>query len=94
MSGMQKVQQGVYPASSEGKRDAGHAAVCAPQSVFLQSYDGRDTGSHRTGAVSGIQKDKAGRLPGAAEIKIFLEKILSEPEKKLARNGVIVYNIH
>ena len=58
VSGMQKLQQGIHPSSSESKRDAGDALMCTAQPVFLQHDDGRNPCSNRSGRVSGIQKEK------------------------------------
>ena len=88
MSCVQAVQQSIYPASSEGEGDAGDAPLRAPQSVFLQPYDGGDPGSDRGRNLSGIQKKEAFRDG---------EKIEQEcpgGKKVLALRGNIVYNRH
>ena len=42
LSGLPPLQQSLYPPSSQSKRNAWNASLCSAQSVFLQSYDGRD----------------------------------------------------
>ena len=58
MSGMQKLQQGIHPSSSESKRDAGDALMCTAQPVFLQHDDGRNPCSNRSGEYQAYKKKK------------------------------------
>ena len=60
VSGLPSLQQGVHPPSAEGERDAGYAALCSAQPVFLQQYDGRNP--HRSGGrpFCGVQAGETG----------------------------------
>ena len=58
VSGMQKLQQGIHPSSSESKRDAGDALMCTAQPVFLQQYDDRIRAAIEAGEYQVYKKKK------------------------------------
>ena len=60
VSGLPLIQQGLYPPSPEGKRDAWNARMRAPQSLLLQHNDDGDQGSYREPLLRRVQREKVG----------------------------------
>ena len=82
------LQQGLYPPSAEGKRDAWHALMCSAQSVLLQHDDGRDSGCAGCRKLCLLQGRKAIQhgtdQPGKGNGKV--------KGKRLAKRRGFVYN--
>ena len=70
MSGLPLIQQGLYPPSSEGKRDARNALMCAPQSLLLQHDDDGDQGAIENHCYAEYKEKKLEGVTGNYKDKV------------------------